>query len=498
LRSCAIIAGMRRLFNGCLVGWLIAGLAGPFPGVAGAKSRATDAAAGWVPAISVFGGLISASRVEPKAPSTWAEPENPLAVGDTVEIIQIILLPESVAVAAGAPDDAARFVIENRAAVGSGGGERWVLTTAEPMRTGTQRADGSPPDAELTTDSVDGASDLLVEPPAPRSGTSATPAKAVVRDETERWVPSFAIFSGVIAAELEADVESGMMGRRLFYRPSEPPPAPQFSFGDAVFVPPLGEPLQPVRPPASGDDLGVEPFIGGQLELMTPALQRVPGRPRFYIAGDVSWSFGFNRDVAKEADPGEMELPEADDLRTAEASVEGQGSRATTEPEDLVIGANAGIAFTIDIGERRLRIKPNAGYLRQELEYTGSVNRAVKISSGRNNFPQENTPATWETIKIEGRDQEVYHAIGPGLELEFDAARAGPFMLSLFAGANAYKIIAGDRTIEFEGTDTWEQNSPDEFGGGTNTRTEEASWKFVKAPWSYRGAVGIRFRWLPE
>jgi hypothetical protein len=71
-------------------------------------------------------------------------------------------------------------------------------------------------------------------------------------------------------------------------------------------------------------------------------------------------------------------------------------------------------------------------------------------------------------------------------------------MLSLFAAANAYKIIAGDRTIEFEGTDTWEQNTPDEFGGGSNTRTEEASWKFVKAPWSYRGAVGIRFRWLPE
>jgi hypothetical protein len=487
---------MFRLFNGCLVAWLCAGLL--LPASVSAEARTSDDA-GWVPAMSVFSGLVSASNTEPAPTSSWSEPEKPLAVGDTVEIIQVILVPESLAVGGGAPADATRYVIEKREASGSNGGERWVMTAVEPDAADAQHPlPSSETDGILPGDSLDDSREVLLDAMNPQA-MPAAPAAPVVKDESERWVPSVAIFSGVIAADVEADVASSQMGSRQFYTPNpgtpanpRPPSRPEFSIFEVVTLPP-----ELVRPPAFGDDTDLEPFIGGQFELMTPGLKKLPGRPRFYVAGDVSWSFGFNRDVAKEGDPGEFLFPPG--FNVPEASVKGQGSRATIEPEDLVVGANAGMAFSVDIGERRLRIKPNVGYLRQELVYTGSVNRALLINTGNgSNLVVPPIQPTWGEIEIKAEDQEVYHAIGPGLELEFDAARAGPIMLSVFANANAYKIIAGDRTIEMEGTDTWENYLPQEFGGGTQTRTESAEWKFVKAPWSYRGSVGLRFRWVPE
>jgi len=499
---------MRRLFNGSLVAAAIVGVLGLYPMPLAAEQRAGDDSAGWVPAISAFSGLVSSSRVEPATPSAWAEPEKPIVVGDTVEIIQVIMLPESVAIAAGVPDAAARYVIEKQPESDGSSGveERWVLAPAEPGAAGTQRADGSPPRASSPTDSIDGAGDLLVEPPAARTDLAAAPAEAAApRDETERWVPSFAVFSGVVAADLEADVESGIIATRNFYDPIFGPTDP-FPF-NGPFDFPNTRPNErfkgpePVRPAARGDDLNLEPFIGGQLELMTPGLQKVPGRPRLYVAGDASWSFGFNRDVAKEGAPSQMN-PEWNPLRPSkEPEWEGQGSRATSLPQNLVIGANAGMAFTLDLGDRRLRIKPNVGYLRQDLELNGSVNRVLLINAGRNN-PGDvpDYPEVWETIKIQGEDEQVYHSLGPGLELELDAARVGPIVLALFATGNAYKVVSGERTIEFEGTGTWENYLPTlgALGGGTQTRTETARWKFVKEPWTYRGAVGLRFRWVPE
>lgn len=480
---------MRRLFNGCLIACLTVGLVLPVAALADAR---VSEDAGWVPAMSVFSGLVGASSAAPAPASEWSEPEKPLAVGDTVEIIQVILVPESVAVAAGAPDDAPRYVIEKREAAGSDGGEGWVLTAAEPRisKTGDSLLP-SPTDGILPSDSLENSRQVLLDATNPQA-MPAAPAEPVVKDETERWVPSVALFSGVIAGDIEAEVASSEMESRLLYIPNSPRPAdrPDFSFFERELLPP-----ELVRPPAFGDDTNVDPFIGGQFEVMTPGLQKLPGRPRFYVAGDVSWSFGFNRDVAKEGDPGEFIYPVG--FNIPEASVKGQGSRATIEPEDLVVGANAGMAFAVDIGERRLRIKPNVGYLRQEFGYTGSVNRVLLINSGNGTLDPQILP-TWEEIEIKAEDSEVYHAVGPGLELEFDAARAGPVVLSVFANANAYKIISGDRTIELEGTDTWENYFPDELGNGTETRTETAEWKFVKAPWSYRGSVGLRFRWVPE
>jgi hypothetical protein len=58
-------------------------------------------------------------------------------------------------------------------------------------------------------------------------------------------------------------------------------------------------------------------------------------------------------------------------------------------------------------------------------------------------------------------------------------------MLTVFLSAQAYALL-GDRKVNFSDSQT------DAFG------TESASWRFEPDEWLYRGAVGIRFRWLPK
>ncbi len=62
-------------------------------------------------------------------------------------------------------------------------------------------------------------------------------------------------------------------------------------------MPPL--PPVPLRGSVDGDDLAVSPFVGGVLELMTPALP-IPTRPRLFVSGEVLPTFAFKRNVALE------------------------------------------------------------------------------------------------------------------------------------------------------------------------------------------------------
>jgi hypothetical protein len=171
---------------------------------------------------------------------------------------------------------------------------------------------------------------------------------------------------------------------------------------------------------------------------------------------------------------------DATDL-VSETNVGGQGSSTTAEVKPLLLSAGAGVAFTLEPWERRLRIKPSVEYLREEIEVTGVVHRAEDTTPPP--IPGDTTADRF--IEMQGSGQKTYHGIGPGLEVELDTARAGPFMLTIFVSGAAYKIL-GDREVSF--TDSF----TDEFG------TETAAWSFEKPAWSYRAGVGLRFRWLPK
>jgi hypothetical protein len=339
---------------------------------------------------------------------------------------------------------------------------------------------------------------LPPEPPA--SGWKA-------KDETERWVPAFSIYSGVLVQGAKGSIDtSRLMGVEEHGADCWPPllkadgTLPKRTPVDTdhckrqvrptaiVDLKTQEDPIPPVEfVTTQGDDLMVTPFVAGSLELMTPGLTSVPGRPRLFVHGDAAVSFAPTRDVAKEGLPEEFELDPSANV-ASERLIRGQGSTTTAELKPLLISAGAGVAFTIGTGERRLRIKPSVEYLREEIEVTGVVRRVVTTHTDPAPDPEEfrNYPCTersgFRCIELSGGKKKVFHGVGPGLEIEWDAARAGPFVLAVYLAGQAYAFL-GDLEVEFE---------------DRNELGEWARWSFEKSSWGYRGGVGLRFRWVPK
>jgi hypothetical protein len=222
----------------------------------------------------------------------------------------------------------------------------------------------------------------------------------------------------------------------------------------------------------------LSPVVGGSIELMTPRFAERFGRPRIFTHIDLTAAVGFTFDIAKEGVPGLMETP---DEPVPESSLPGQGSVTIGSWEPLVVTAGFGIAFTVDRGEWHFRIKPSFEYIRQEIQVKGTVNRAIALNPDLN-FGRA---TEFRFIELAGQQTETYHGIGPGLEIEFDAARLSPFVMTVFVSGQAFALLNA-RDINFSDTHT------DAFG------TEFARWHFRPSPWVYRGLVGVRFRWLPD
>jgi len=331
-------------------------------------------------------------------------------------------------------------------------------------------------------------------PPSPRllallvvAGALARPAAAQPRDETERWVPSLGATSGIVAQSADAAVTSSDI---TFLQTSRV----AVSLMEVVTVTEVTN--ANLRPPTEGDDLLVTPWVGGTAELMTPGIQMLPGRPRFFVRSDVGAAFGSERKIARERSP--TTLPEVlpTEPYVSEEAVEGIGSETVAEVQPLSVNAGAGIAFTLDLFERRLRIKPSVEYSREEIDFTGKVIRAVNTDTGIPEFPfPANIPrrdSRFFGIEITGDDSEVFQALGAGLELEMDTVRAGPFMIAVFLQGRGLKIL-GDTKVDFSGETT--VSEPELI---PNPDTFTADWSFDKGAWTYGGSVGFRFRWLPD
>lgn len=283
------------------------------------------------------------------------------------------------------------------------------------------------------------------------------------RDETERWVPSIAFSSGVYAREAQGEVRS------------------------SGFTDRLGDPDQ-LRPPDEGHDLVMGAWVNGSVELMTPGLAALPGRPRLFVHGGGGGIFGIERDLAKEGSPEEFASGVATlpSQNQPEIGISGQGSTTTVEVQPFDIAAGAGIAFSMDVLGRRVRLKPSVEYFRETVEVSGLVQRAIRTT-----VPSNVAPTEFLLVSLSAEEEKVHQGLGGGLELEVDAARAGPFLLSLFAGGQVYRVL-GDRDLTL--TDALQiQDDP-----VLQDQTIDATWEYESNPWIYRGGVGLRFRWLPE
>ena len=243
-----------------------------------------------------------------------------------------------------------------------------------------------------------------------------------------------------------------------------------------------------ILPNSAGNDTSVTPLVGASLELMTPSPFDGWARPRLFLHADGAAAFSFERTVAGVEAPDEFALPPGvfvlpGSIRTnqelEELSVVGQGSRSRIQVRRIVWSAGAGIAFSFDVFGRRIRVKPSFEYLHQDMDLIGVVHRAVKL---QHPLVSVVDLRNFRLISLTPAEQRSYDGIGPGLELEFDAARLGPFVSSVYLMGRGYHLF-GDLETTLSQTN--------EFG-------ESATWTFQPASWVWRGGVGFRFRWVPE
>jgi hypothetical protein len=328
-------------------------------------------------------------------------------------------------------------------------------------------------------------------------------SEAPRRDESTLWVPSVSVFGGALIQNADSTVASGPL-----FDPFRLNSHPQFDGEPQKTLCLPEDPITCIRPSASGSDRQVTPFVMASAELMSPALSDVPGMPRAFAHVDAALSFSRTRNIAREGVPGEVMFPPdlpQQDFPTGVLNVFGQGSQTSSWVKSLLLSSGLGVAFTADIGERRLRIKPSVEYLWEKIQVEGQVSRVARVTFLDRVDPDEPPgpsnplkPATCtaaslqdcRVIQLSGKDHQVFQGVGPGLELEMDAARAGPVILSLYSAAAAYRMM-GDLTMEFSDT----QRAAPNFPGDSN---ENAVWTYEKDPWSYRAGVGLRFRYAPE
>jgi len=286
-----------------------------------------------------------------------------------------------------------------------------------------------------------------------------------------RWVPSLAITSGVTVQSQEGAVESFLLPGGML-------------------------PSEALQPADGGSDLVVSPFVGGSLELMSPALP-IPTRPRLFLSGEILPTFASDRDLAVEGNPGCIRGPEngapcvSEDttvrpISFAEAAANGQGSTTSAQIDTLVFGATAGISFPARFGKREFRFKPSVGWIHYKLDASGIVVDAECDPPSRCTDDFQGSGFLRE-ITLKGNESRIFDGIGPGLDLEMDVYRYGPLGVSLFLGGGAYHIL-GNRKFSFSAS----QNYDDQIGMDIAT----ASWEVDVKPWMYRAHLGIRFQWL--
>ncbi|MEZ4331459.1 MAG: hypothetical protein R3F35_06880 [Myxococcota bacterium] len=293
---------------------------------------------------------------------------------------------------------------------------------------------------------------------------SSADAPPQAPDELDRWVPSIGFYGGVQEQNAEATADTSLLN------PSAPRCTPQrvnCEIDDEI------------QPSSDGED-ALRAFRGGlSVELMSRRLVEGFGHPRVFVHVDPILSEGFERSITGVGNPGPMVEGElaVDAQRSDAQAFSGQGTRVLAKSSPFVLNVGAGIAFTVDFSDQRVRIKPSIEYVREILSVTGKANRVVQVAQ----IPKPNTPSDFRFIELRSSDSQTYHGLGPGLDVEVDGSRIGPFTLSPFAGAHAYYYF-GNLDVDLS---------------ATNEFDESANWRFQRDRWQWTARFGVRLRWNP-
>jgi hypothetical protein len=279
----------------------------------------------------------------------------------------------------------------------------------------------------------------------------------------ERWVPALGLNFGLEMQDVEADSStSDILG------PPVDPSIPGIVINN------------PIRPPSSGDSFFSMPSLSGTLEIMTPSFFDDWGRPRLFARVGVGANMAAKLKPSSERAV-KSPMTEPPDLNFwFEDEIIGQGSKTEIYVDELEITASLGIAFETTFDDRTVRIRPSAEFVRREVTGRGAVNRAIQVVARPFGRLRDITDTRLEYFRVE-EDQDLY-GIGPGLEFEIDATRAGPIVMTVYAGGAVYY---------YPGDTEWD-------GSATNQYDEFADFNFEVDEWSYRGNAGVRLRWSPD
>jgi len=286
-------------------------------------------------------------------------------------------------------------------------------------------------------------------------------AEPVDERELERWVPAISIVTGLGVQRAEGHLSTSDVVDIPFFAPL-PPNAPQ--------------PIVPGSP-ATNRVRMMTPFVGLGMEVTAPSWTPLPGHPRLFGRVDVSYAFGPEYKAPTIGDPGPFVIGQRSSGAFTSDTIIGQGGETVFSVRPLWVMAGAGLTFTFEAWDRAIRIKPSAEYLREEISIGGLVRRAVGPPDGNGTSLSE-----FRAITLAVEETRVYHGVGAGLEVEMDTRRAGPFVLSLYAGARAWNFPANEK----------------KYFTATNNLTERADFTFLKNDWAFSGLLGMRFRWVPE
>jgi len=291
---------------------------------------------------------------------------------------------------------------------------------------------------------------LLATSPA---GAADPPSDA--SDDFDRWIPSVGLTVGFATQVHEGTVDSSEQ---------------IFAFGQPFDVP-LDD-----RVFADDQKNSTTIQVGGTVELQTPQLLPFKWSPRIFIGGEVLNVSSQNRPIAREGNPSSLEQTAPTPFPAV--AILGQGSTTISDTDNVSYGASLGVAVPIQIGDWRISIKPSARYLNQKISFRGIVLDAARTG------PLGAQPPTREVV-ITASDSVDVHAVGPGLEIEIDAARVGPLAGSVFFSGGAYRVLS-ERRVAFSRSVRDNLDSGN-FRGDFTAEID---------PWIYRADLGFRIKWL--
>lgn len=225
-------------------------------------------------------------------------------------------------------------------------------------------------------------------------------------------------------------------------------------------------------------------LLGGTIGVLTPAID-LPSHPRFFVDLNLSVPLGTEVQLNRFANPGPISFsPELRNIvPTGEGALPGNGNQVTAQHQGPQVHAAFGPSFEIPLGpDQRLRLKPGVVYSRMIVDVTALTARAVRLNndSGLNNGIED-----YRIISLGDSRTEVYHAVGPLIEVDYDPGiEWGPIRLGLYGKVHAGYIF-GDLVTAMQ------QSNPD-------FPDETVRWRFIQDRWIYRAGTGIRIFWSPK